>query len=166
VGVNSKIYREICLCNNLDFFASLIEMRRNGSMGLALMRQPEWLVLLARAGFVDWRFSVDEIRSFNCAFGSFCKGESTFSGDRRVFLRKVSMRASDGALIHLKTDLFAEKSANWLCVALRDATMTIEGVCDESENIIIEGVKVGNRLFNPRKCWNALSLEIATRHLV
>ena len=68
-GVNSESYREIYLCNNLDFVASLIEMRRNGSMGLALMRQPEWLVLLARAGFVDWRFSVDEIRSFNCAFG-------------------------------------------------------------------------------------------------
>jgi methionyl-tRNA formyltransferase len=151
-----KDYEEIYIRKNVDFVAEFIEAHRNDSMELELIRQSEWFssywprLNTMLSGFIDWGLHADEIERFICAFDSPYKGASTFLGAKRVFVKKVSVSASDGCFHPFQNGLIYRKTTSWLCVALKGATLIIEDIRDEDGNCLISDVKVGDRLHTPR----------------
>jgi methionyl-tRNA formyltransferase len=149
-------YGKIYLNKNLDFVIDFIEAHRSGTELVKPIRQSEWFstywprLNTELNGYVDWSLSADEIERFICAFDAPYKGASAFLNGKKVFLRKVSISTQDGCFHSFQSGLIYRKSKEWICVAIRGATLIIEEMLDEDNNNILNNVKVGDRLYTPQ----------------
>lgn len=162
-------YEKIYLSKNLDFVIDFIEAYRNGAKVVKPIRQSEWFstywprLNTELNGYVDWSLSANEIERFICAFDAPYKGASTFLNGKKVFLRKVSISAQDGSFHSFQSGLIYRKSKEWVCVAIRGATLVIEEIRNEDNSNILSNVKVGDRLYTPQSfIENAMDRVIYT----
>jgi len=162
-------YEKIYLSKNLDFVIDFIEAHRNGAEVVKPIRQSEWFstywprLNTELNGYVDWSLSANEVERFICAFDAPYKGASTFLNGKKVFLRKVSISAQDGSFHSFQSGLIYRKSKEWVCVAIRGATLIIEEIRNEDNSNILSNVKVGDRLYTPQSfIENAMDRVIYT----
>lgn len=114
-------------------------------------------------GFIDWSLNADEVERFICAFDSPYKGASTFLNGKRVFLKRVSTSAQDGRFHTFQNGLIYRKSKDWVCIALKGATLIVEEMCSEDGKNILKDLKVGDRLYTPQSFLeNAIDRVIYT----
>jgi len=108
-----------------------------------------------RHGFVDWRWSTEEIERFICAFDRPYAGASTFVNGQRVYLKSCHAEYSDGAFHPFQVGLVYRKRDNALFVATRDGTVVVKQVLDEEGLDILAQVEPGQRLYTPQRYLEA-----------
>ena len=162
-------YEKIYLNRNLDFIINFIETHRNRAEQVKPIRQSEWFstywprLNTELNGYVDWSLRANEVERFICAFDAPYKGASTFLNGNKVFLRKVSVSAQDGDFHSFQSGLIYRKSKEWVCVAIKGATLIIEDMRNEDNANILNNVKVGDRLHTPHSFLeNAMGRVIYT----
>jgi methionyl-tRNA formyltransferase len=104
-----------------------------------------------RHGFIDWRWSTEEIERFICAFGSPYAGASTFVNGQRVYLKNCHTEYSDGAFHPFQVGLVYRKTDDALFVATRDGTVVVKQVLDEEGLDVLENIELGQRLYTPQR---------------
>lgn len=162
-------YETIYVDKNVDFVIDFIEAHRNGMEAVRPIRQSEWFssywprLNTDLNGFIDWSLNADEVERFICAFDSPYKGASTFLNGKRVFLKRVSTSAQDGRFHPFQNGLIYRKSKDWVCIALKGATLIVEEMRSEDGKNILKDLKVGDRLYTPQSFLeNAIDRVIYT----
>lgn len=100
-------------------------------------------------GWIDWRWSSDEIDRFICAFSSPYPGASTFYNGHRVFLKKSCWQRGYNHFHPFQTGLVFRKTRDELWVAARGGAVRIGAVRDNSGRDIFAKVFPGNRFWTP-----------------
>jgi methionyl-tRNA formyltransferase len=100
--------------------------------------------------FVDWRWEVDEIERFVCAFGDPYPGASTFLEGRRVFLHDARAEYGDGPFHPFLAGLVYATGATGVCVACRGGTLRVSRIVAEDGSDVTRDVRVGRRLVTPQ----------------
>jgi len=108
-----------------------------------------------RHGYIDWRWSTDEIDRFICAFDSPYQGASTFLDGRRVFLKDCHAEYLDGSFHPFQAGLVYRKTADAIYIATRDGTIVVRQVLDEDGRSVLEWVRLGQRLYTPQMALDA-----------
>jgi methionyl-tRNA formyltransferase len=104
----------------------------------------------AQHGYIDWRWSTDEIERFICAFDRPYRGASTFLGEDRVFLRDCHAEYVDGRFHPFHAGLVYRATAEALYIATRHGAIVARHLEDERGRLVLEGVKPGQRLVTPQ----------------
>jgi methionyl-tRNA formyltransferase len=149
-------YETISLNKNFNFIIKFIEIYQKETKPIHSLRQSDWLstywprLHTELNGFIDWNMDSNEIEKFICAFDYPYKGASTFINDTKVFLRTVSLSEQEGSFHSFQTGLIYRKSNNWVCVAVKGATLIVEDIRDQNNNNIFSEIKIGDRFYTPQ----------------
>lgn len=111
-------------------------------------------------GFVDWSWSVEEIKRFVDAFDEPYAGASTFHDGDSVRLRKASTETTDGSFHPFQAGIVYRKTDGRLFVAADGGTLIVEEVLKEEEPCQ-DDIRVGDRFYTPEE-----HLESARRNRV
>jgi len=103
-----------------------------------------------RQGYIDWRWSTDEIERFICAFDRPYRGASTFLDGQRLFLRECHAERVDGTFHPFQAGLVYRVTPEALFIATRDGAIVARDVQDEGGRRVVERVRAGQRLLTPQ----------------
>jgi len=106
-------------------------------------------------GFIDWRWSIEEIERFICAFDRPYAGASTFVQGTRVFLSDCHAEYSDGPFHPFQCGLIYRRTAVAVYVATQDGSIVIRSVLDESGQSLLESLQLGQRFHTPQSYLEA-----------
>jgi methionyl-tRNA formyltransferase len=103
-----------------------------------------------RQGYIDWRWSTQEIERFICAFDRPYRGASTFLDDERIFLRDCHAEHVDGTFHPFHAGLVYRVTADALFIATRDGTIVVRDVRADTGPSMVERIRPGQRLVTPQ----------------
>ena len=90
-----------------------------------------------------------EIESFICAFDDPYIGAQTYLNRQKVRLKGVSINKQDGVFHSYQSGLIFRKGKSWLCVCLKNCSLIVEGIYDETGTDIFDQIVVGDRFTTP-----------------
>jgi len=102
-------------------------------------------------GYVDWSWELKEIERFICAFDDPYAGASTFINGKKVFIKNCRHEMDGEAFHPFISGIVYKKNADTLFVAIKDGTLAIKRVLDESGRSLLSEIRVGQRFFTPAK---------------
>ncbi len=102
-------------------------------------------------GFIDWSWNSEDIELFICAFDDPYPGASTFLNGERVFLKDCYLEFNDGPFHPFQIGLVYKKTNDAVFVATRQGTLVIKEILDEYGVRDTENIKIGMRLYTPKK---------------
>jgi formyl transferase-like protein len=108
-----------------------------------------------RHGYIDWRWSTDEIERFICAFDRPYRGASSFLAEDRVFLRDCHAEYVDGSFHPFHAGLVYRTTADALYIATRDGAIVARHLEDEHGRAMRDRVRAGQRLVTPQSVLEA-----------
>jgi methionyl-tRNA formyltransferase len=150
-------YEKIYLLKNFQFIVNFIDSHRASAHPLASTKQSEWFstywprLNTELNGYIDWGLDASDLERFICAFDDPYKGASTFLNNKRVFVKSVSVSAQDGCFHPFQRGLIFRKTKNWLCVAIKNASLIVEQIRDEADRDVLGEIKVGDRFSTPHQ---------------
>lgn len=116
-------------------------------------------------GYINWSWNLFNIYRFICAFDDPYIGASTYIGDKRVFLKDVTMDENEGGFHPFQSGIVFRKNNEALFVCTETGTLIIKKVLNEKGIDIKETIIVGMRFNTPTKLLdNALSSKIIYTH--
>ncbi|RLE27398.1 MAG: hypothetical protein DRJ65_02960 [Acidobacteria bacterium] len=99
-------------------------------------------------GFIDWRWSSEEIERFVCAFDSPYAGASTYRRGKVVHLR--GGERLNGSFHPFQAGLVFRITNRRLYVATRDGVLIINDVVDEGGLPMTDKMRLGDRFYTPQ----------------
>ncbi|GFK94855.1 Bifunctional polymyxin resistance protein ArnA [Fundidesulfovibrio magnetotacticus] len=152
-------------------FAFLVEFLTELAAGCAFSLtklQDEYSLFFPRLntklhGYVDWRWSAEQIEAFIRAFDDPYPGASTFSGTQRVFLKGCQVVREDGAFHPFQAGLVYRVDHRGAFVCANDAGLLVASATDEA-GLRVELVP-GARLYTPAvRLEEAMSARVDYTH--
>ena len=140
---------------NLDFIINFIEKYRSKNLPLNPIVQSEyfstyWPRLNTEInGWINWQLDPIDIERFICAFDEPYSGAQTLLNDNKVKIKNVSLSTQDSVFHPYQTGIVYRKHKSWICVALKDSSLIIEGLYDEQGKDILHSVSLGDRFTTP-----------------
>ncbi len=160
-------YQQHYLKENLVFVTDFFrEIRREG-VSLDTTRQSEyfstyWPRLSTEINaWIDWNESVDSIERFICAFDDPYEGAKTLLNGEKVFIKEVCADYSDPQFHAFQSGIVFRKSSDWISVCTNGGTLIVQSITDEGKNSLLEGIKVGDRLFTPHSMLSERANRVA-----
>lgn len=108
-----------------------------------------------RHGFIDWRWSTEEIDRFICAFDSPYLGASTFRAGQRLYLKGCHADYGDGSFHPFHAGLVYRKTPDAVYIATRDGAIVARRVLDEQGRSLLDTVRPGQRFYTPQSVLDA-----------
>ena len=148
-------YEKIYIEKNLLFLKKIVKGIHDKNVSFQRVTQQEyfssyWPRLNTKVnGWIDWSLEAIEIERFICAFDSPYEGANTYVNNGLVRVKKVMLSQQDGMFHSYQSGIIYRKNNNWICVALKNYSLIIEEVYDESCENIIDHLKVGDRFHTP-----------------
>jgi methionyl-tRNA formyltransferase len=142
-----KKYKEF-----LDLFFSMVAKKETFKITMQQESFSSYWPRLATDihGFIDWNWELPDIEKFICAFDDPYSGASTFINDTAVRIKDCYSWTDDGVYHPFQQGIIYRKSKASLFVAIKQGTLIINTILDESGNDIKKALRVGDRFYTPR----------------
>lgn len=100
-------------------------------------------------GYVDWRWSLEEIVQFIRAFSDPYEGAKTFVRGQEVRLKDCDSLNSDGTFHPFQRGILYRKHNDRAYVATPDGTLIIGCILDENNESVLDDLALGDRFYTP-----------------
>ncbi len=103
----------------------------------------------AKNGYIDWKWSAENIELFIRAFDDPYVGSITFINERKVHLKECFITKGEGTFHPFQAGVIFRKYSGNLFIAATEGTIVVKSICDDNGNNIFEEVRVGDRFYTP-----------------
>lgn len=133
------------------FFAAFLARVHNGE-ALSLKRQVDYIgrynprLMTALNGWIDWRWTSDQIEAFVAAFDDPYVGASTLLNGDVVRIKKLQLHGGEPPNHPFMSGIVTRHDGGWIVVSTGDAySLIIEEVLNESGGNILDKIRSGDR---------------------
>ncbi len=133
------------------FFAAFLDRVLKGE-ALPLKRQVDYIgrynprLMTAKNGWIDWRWSSDQIETFVAAFDDPYSGASTLLNGEVVRIKKLQLHGGEPPNHPFMSGLVTRHDVGWIVVSTVDAySIIIEEVLNEVGENILNKIRPGDR---------------------
>jgi methionyl-tRNA formyltransferase len=100
-------------------------------------------------GYIDWRWTGEEIERFICAFDNPYAGASTFCNGDRAFVKSAQFERGEGLFHPFMNGIIYRIYNGKMFVSVSNGTIIIDVITNENGISILETFKTGFRLYTP-----------------
>ena len=100
-------------------------------------------------GYIDWSWSVEDIRRFINAFSMPYQGASTFLNGQRIFINSIQTSRADGTFHPFQAGLVYRHLPGEIFVAATDGSLIFSTITNAAGEDISSSIRVGDRLYTP-----------------